>query len=162
VEQKHYKRDLKELEARRRRGMRLLQRGMSQAAVARELGVSRQTVSSWNRALQEGAEAWRRKTLGRPAGLSPTDKRALLRRLKAGPRANGFAKATWTLASVGQLIAREFGRTYSNVHVMRLLRAMDYAWQPAAGDGEVEPKRGAARPWRGERNAVAGEVGEPA
>jgi DNA-binding XRE family transcriptional regulator len=49
-----HKRDFKELERRRRRGMRLLARGVAQAEVAREVGVSRQTVSVWERARQAG------------------------------------------------------------------------------------------------------------
>jgi DNA-binding XRE family transcriptional regulator len=43
---KRYKRDFKELEARRRRAMRMLARGVTQAKVARACAVSRQTASS--------------------------------------------------------------------------------------------------------------------
>lgn len=43
---KRYKRDLREMELRRRKGMRMLARGVLQAEVARELAVSRQTISS--------------------------------------------------------------------------------------------------------------------
>ncbi len=128
------KRDLKALESRRRRGMRMLQRGMSQAEVARQLGVSRQSVSCWSRALAEGGQPWRGKQLGRPAGLSPADKRRLTRLINSGPGANGFPRQQWTLNLVGQLISREFGPTYSDVHVMRLLRAMGVAWQTAGSD----------------------------
>jgi transposase-like protein len=42
-----YRRDLKGMEARRRRGMRMLQRGVAQADIARTLGVGRQAVSAW-------------------------------------------------------------------------------------------------------------------
>ena len=52
---------LKELERRRRRGARLLLTGHSQADVAREVGVSRQTAMRWDRTLKEGGiEALRR------------------------------------------------------------------------------------------------------
>jgi transposase len=37
--------------------------------------------------------------------------------------------ALWTLARVGQLIAREFGPQYSTVHVMRLLRELGFSCQ---------------------------------
>jgi hypothetical protein len=43
---RRYKRDLRELEVRRRRGMQMLARGAMQAEVARACEVSRQTVST--------------------------------------------------------------------------------------------------------------------
>jgi transposase-like protein len=46
---------LKELERRRRRGARLLAAGESQAEVARQIGVSRQSLMRWDRAREEGA-----------------------------------------------------------------------------------------------------------
>ena len=42
----------KELERRRRRGARLLAAGQAQAEVARQVGVSRQTVMRWERLRQ--------------------------------------------------------------------------------------------------------------
>ena len=51
----------KELERRRRRGARLLATGHPQAQVARQVGVSRQTVMRWERLRQKGGlEALRR------------------------------------------------------------------------------------------------------
>jgi transposase len=47
----------KELERRRRRGARLLAAGHSQAEVARQQGVSRQTVVRWERLRQQGGLA---------------------------------------------------------------------------------------------------------
>ncbi len=134
-----YIRDLKGLEIRRRRGMKLLQGGLSQAEVARRLGVSRQTVSSWNRALESDAQAWRARPLGRPAGLGSDDKRRLLRLLRAGAPCCGFAAARWTLSLVRDLIAREFGPRYSTVHVMRLLRGLGFDHREPP-----RPRRGSA------------------
>jgi transposase len=48
-----YERDLKALEQRRRKGMRMLARGVTQAEVARVLDVSRQTVSNWAGAVND-------------------------------------------------------------------------------------------------------------
>ncbi|HFD87975.1 MAG TPA: helix-turn-helix domain-containing protein, partial [Gammaproteobacteria bacterium] len=48
------KRDLKALQGRRMHAARLLEKGVPQAEVARELGVSRQSVSAWAKKL--GAE----------------------------------------------------------------------------------------------------------
>jgi transposase len=121
-----YIRDLKGLEIRRRQGMKLLQGGISQAEVARRMGVSRQTASSWNRALAGDAQAWRARPLGRPAGLDGDDKRRLLSLLRDGARRCGIDAPHWTLNLVRDLIAREFGQVYSTVHVKRLLRSLDF------------------------------------
>lgn len=51
------KRDLKAMEARRQRGMRMLKRGVAQVDIARELEVSRQTVSTWVRRLADDPQA---------------------------------------------------------------------------------------------------------
>jgi len=45
-----YKRDLKALELRRRKAMRMIGRGVAQAEVARTLEISRQTASNRERA----------------------------------------------------------------------------------------------------------------
>lgn len=126
---KQYKRDLKAMEARRRRGMRMLKRGLVQADIARELGVSRQTVSIWAKRLEIDPQAWRRRPLGKPGALSATNKGRLAKLLVKGAVFNGFPTEVWTLARVGKLIAREFGPSYSNVHVMRLLRELGFSCQ---------------------------------
>ena len=61
---KQYKRDFKALEQRRHKAAQLLSRGISQAEVARRVGVSRQSLSGWAHALAEDKQAWRRKPLG--------------------------------------------------------------------------------------------------
>jgi transposase len=119
---RRYQRDFKELELRRRKGMRMLGRGVAQAEVARELEVSRQTTSSWARKLAEDSQAWRRKPLGRPSGLDVAQKKDLGKALLAGAVVNGFPTELWTLARVAKLIEREFGVAYSTVNVWRILR----------------------------------------
>jgi transposase len=128
-----YKRDLKALEQRRRKGMRMLARGVTQAEVARALDVSRQTVSNWARAATTDAQAWRRKPLGRPAGLSTTEKSRLSKQLVAGAVACGFPTELWTLARVGALLQVEFGRVYSTTQVWRLLRSLGFSSQRPTG-----------------------------
>jgi putative transposase len=126
---KRYKRDFKVLEARRRKGMRMLARGVMQAEVARQLEVSRQTVSSWAKALAEDTQAWRNRRLGRPGGLSQAQRTQLGKALLAGAVANDFATELWTLARIAKLIERKFGISYSTVHVWRLLRDMGFSSQ---------------------------------
>lgn len=126
---KRYRRDLKAMEERRRRGMRMLKRGLAQAEIARELDVSRQTVSTWAKRLEDDPQAWRRRPLGKPGALTAADKGKLMKLVIKGAVANGFPTELWTLARVGKLIAREFGPSYSNVHVMRLLRELGFSCQ---------------------------------
>ena len=63
------RRDFAKLEQRRRLGMRLLARGLSQAEVARRCGVSETSVFRWKEAqARKGPAAWKRGRLGRPPG----------------------------------------------------------------------------------------------
>jgi transposase len=50
----------------------------------------------------------RTQRLGRPAALARAERAELVRRLKAGALAAGFATELWTLNRVGELIARRF------------------------------------------------------
>lgn len=128
-----YKRDLKALEQRRRKGMRMLARGLPQAEVARALQVSRQTVSNWSRALAEDAQAWRRKPLGRPGGLTEAERAQLSKLLVDGALACGFPTELWTLARVGALVEVQFGRVYSTTQVWRVLRSLGFSSQRPTG-----------------------------
>lgn len=130
---KRYKRDFKELELRRRRGMRMLARGVAQAEVARACGVSRQTASSWAQKLSEDPQAWRRKPLGRPGAMEPAQRKKLSKLLVAGALASGFPTELWTLARIGKLIEREFGHAFSTVHVWRVIRELGFSSQRPTG-----------------------------
>jgi len=68
-----HKRNFKALEKRRLKGAQLLSQGKSQSAVARELGVARQTVATWAHRLAEGGKgSLKRGNLGRPRHLEPS------------------------------------------------------------------------------------------
>ncbi len=130
---KRYKRDLKWLENRRRRGMRMLARGVSQAEVARRCEVSRQTAMTWARMLAEEPQAWRRRPLGRPSVFEPKDRARLGKLLLQGATANGFPTELWTLSRVAALIEREFGHAFSISYVWELLREMGFSSQRPVG-----------------------------
>jgi len=130
---RRYKRDFKELEARRRRGMRMLARGVTQAEVARACAVSRQTASGWVRLLAQDPHAWRRRPLGRPGAMSAAERARLTKMLIAGAVANGFATELWTLARIAKLIKREFGHAFSTVHVWRVIRELGFSSQRPTG-----------------------------
>lgn len=147
---KRYKRDLKEMEQRRRRGMRMLKRGVAQADVARECEVSRQTAWSWARALESDPQAWRRKPLGRPGSMDAAQKRRLSKMLLAGAIANGFPTELWTLARIANLIEREFGHSFSGVHAWRIVRELGFSSQRPTGRA-VQRDEAAILQWKTKR-----------
>lgn len=145
-----HKRDVEALEQRRRKGMRMLARGVAQAEVARTLGVSRQTASNWARARAADAQAWRRKPLGRPGGLSGSERSRLSQRLVAGAVACGFPTELWTLARVGVLLKDEFGRAYGTTQVWRVLRELGFSNQRPTGRA-IQRDEPAILAWKKER-----------
>jgi len=117
---------------RRAEGVRLLQVGeMSQAQIARYLGVSEAAVSQWKRKLeQDGPEALRpRSAPGRPPKLDAAAKQALVEKLEAGALAAGFPTEQWTQARVKQVIEREFGVSYHRDYISRLLHNLGWSVQ---------------------------------
>ena len=141
----------KELGRRRRRGGRLLQRGVAQAEVARRVGVSRATVSEWNERLADGGlEALRARPRGRPAGLDPQQRRTLMRALKDGALAAGFVTDLWTLPRVSNLIEKGFGRRYSESQVWRILMSLGFSCQRPSGRA-LERNESAIKQWKHKR-----------
>ena len=147
---KRYKRDFKELEKRRQRGMRLLARGIAQAQVARTCAVSRQTAMSWARMLETHSQAWRRRPLGRPGSFDSKQRAQLSKRLVQGAVANGFPTEVWTLARVAKLIEREFGRSFSISYVWRLLHDLGFSPQRPVGRASQRDEE-AIRQWKQKR-----------
>src|SRR5450759_557454 len=103
------------LQRRRLRAGRLLRRGVAQAEVARRVSVTRTTVSQWNAQLQGGGlDALKSRRRGRPAGLQESQRRELMRALKSGALAAGFATDLWTMQRVGRLTARAKSGAFSS------------------------------------------------
>jgi transposase len=129
------RRDFQGLEVRRRRAARLFAAGReTQGAIARLLGVSRQSVMRWYRAWRRGGRAALRGA-GR-AGRKPRLSREQLSRVEAalreGPRAHGFRANLWTLPRVARVIHQLTGVQYHPGHVWRVLGAMDWTVQRPA------------------------------
>jgi len=123
------KRDFKALESRRLRAAQLLQQGLSQAEVARRVGVHRQSVSRWQQELQaEGCAGLKAAgRAGRPPRLSATDRQQLEQGLKQGPQVLGYATPWWTAGRVAELIARECGVSYHPRYVGRMLARLGWS-----------------------------------
>jgi len=128
------KEQLKSLERQRLKAGRLLLKGVSQAEVARRVGVARSTVCGWAQRLEQGGlDALRSRGLrGRPASLGDSDRKHLRQLLLAGAMAEGFPTEVWTLPRVRKVVTRHFGVTLSEPQIWRVLRAMDFSPQRPA------------------------------
>ncbi|MGF6531496.1 transposase [Paraburkholderia sp. GAS206C] len=113
--------------------MALLDDGMSQSDVARELSVTRQTVSRWAKlkAVYPDDEPWRKRPMGRPGALTDEQKMEFARLLidryvrEFGPRGRGAPKRVrWTLVRVAGLLEDRFGVSYSAAHVRNILTSL--------------------------------------
>jgi transposase len=114
------------------------------AAIARQLKVSRQSVSRWYtewksggvRALNGAGRA------GRKPRLDTRQLRKVERTLRQGARANGFDTDLWTLPRVALVIERVTDVHYHPGHVWKILGAMDWTLQrPAKQARERDSKK---------------------
>lgn len=133
-----------QLEERRLEGGRLLQAGkLSQAEIARHLGVSRATVSDWAKTIEaKGIRGLQKKKApGSASKLNAQQKQKLKHLLDRGALANGFETDGWTLRRVQQLIQQKFEITYHPNYLNRLLRKLGFSPQkplPQAIEQEQE------------------------
>ena len=144
--------DRVQLERRRMRGARLLQQGVSEAEVARLVGVHRQSVNRWAQQLANGGRGALKRAprTGRPPQLSAMDRKRIEQGLKRGPEALGYRTALWTAWRVADLIERECGVKYSTVQAWRVLRSLGWSPQRPAGRA-LERNEPAIRRWKRER-----------
>ena len=120
------------MEERRLEGGRFLKAGkLSQAEIARQLGVSRATVSVWAKTIEaKGIRGLRkRKAAGSQSKLNPSQKQKLRYMLDRGALANGFPTDRWTLERVQQLIQQKFEIVYHPNYLNRLLRNLGFSPQ---------------------------------
>jgi transposase len=112
------------LEARRLQAAELFAQGRTQAEVASELGVSRQSAHVWHaRFAQGGVEALRsRGPTGPDPKLSAAQLAQVEQALLAGAMANGFDTDLWTLQRVAVVITQLTGVRYHPGHVWVILR----------------------------------------
>ena len=112
------------LEARRLQAAELFAQGRTQAEVARELGVSRQSAHIWHARFEEGGvDALRsRGPTGPDPKLSAAQLAKVEQALLAGAMANGFDTDLWTLERVAVVITQLTGVRYHPGHVWVILR----------------------------------------
>jgi putative transposase len=172
-----------QIEERRLAGATLLRQGrLSQAEIARHVGVSRASVCRWAATLaQEGPRGLEARPIpGRCPRLDEKAWARLGRLLDRGAMAAGFATERWTLKRIAVVIEREFGIHYHPRYLERPLKAHGFSVQrPATRAKErdelviaVWPKRdwvalkkgragSTARSSSGTRPATASGRGQP-
>jgi transposase len=120
-----------QLEERRLVAGRLLRAGrLTQAEIARRVGVSRAAVTQWKWCLEErGVRGLRRRIpTGRPSRLRAAQWGRLLRVLRRGALAAGFETERWTLRRIAAVVERAFGARYHPRWLGPALRARN--WSP--------------------------------
>ena len=146
------RRDFEALERRRMQAAELLQQGLSQSEVARQVGAHRQSVSEWAATVREKGKKGLRKAgrAGRRPRLRPEDRKRIERGLKRGPEALGYETSLWTANRVAHLIERECGIQYHPGHVWRILRQLGWSCQRPTGRA-MERDEEKIRRWKQER-----------
>jgi len=128
------RRDYEHMEERRLEGARLLEGGVSQAEVARQLGVKRQSVHEWAKIMAaQGEKGLVSVPTGRKPQLNAVQLAQLAEHLQNGPQAHGYATALWTTERIAKVIHRQFGVRYHRDHVGRLLGQMGWSCQRPTG-----------------------------
>ncbi len=118
----------------RKQAWKLFRSGKIQADVARELGVSRQSVSRWYSAWCEGGAGALNGT-GRAGRLPSIDVKQLKdveRAILKGPLSFGYKTDMWTLQRVAEVIEKQTGILYHPGHVWKILRQLGFSRQRPA------------------------------
>lgn len=108
---------------------------MTQAAISRELQVSRQSVSRWYRQWEQGGVRALRGAgrAGRKPKLSRQQQSRLMVTLERGARVHGFDSDRWTLDRVATIIKKLTGVSYHRGHVWRIVQGLGLTLQRGRG-----------------------------
>src|SRR3972149_6851673 len=138
----------KVLEARRRRGLSLVARGLSLNEAARQLGCAPSSVMRWRDAVERHGSAGLvvRASPGRPAKLRGGDRRRLVKILLKGALAQGYTTDLWTTSRIATVIRKTFRVTYHPDPVGRLLHQLKWTHQKPETRA-VERDEVAIEPW---------------
>ena len=122
----------------------MLDKGMTQKAVADTLGYNPVTIWKWRQAYSgEGEEGLHRKPVsGRPRKLGDRELKKLMFYLAKGATAYGFKNDVWTLKRIAVVIYKEFGVKYHPGHVWRLLQRLGVYSPEARAAGHRTERRG--------------------
>ena len=133
-------RDFEALEKRRFQAIQMLQRGLSQSEIARQLRVVRQSVARWVHEYRAQGKSALRKAgrAGRKPRLSEKQRQQLEKLLVAGPEQLGYETPLWTCPRVAHLIEQEFDVHYHQGHVWKILVGL--GWSPQRPEGRARER----------------------
>ena len=137
------------MEKRRKQAAKLFHRDISAPEVARRVGVARQVAYRWKSAWEPGGSAAlaSKGSAGRKPKLTVEQTNQVTEALLAGPVAQGYKTALWTLPRVASLIKDLTGVSYHPGHVWRLLGASGFSCQRPERRA-VERDEKAIRQWK--------------
>jgi len=147
------RRDFAAMQERRRRAARLFTAGQrSQAEIARELHISRQSVSRWFEAWRQDNPNWIRGAgrAGRRPQLDKAQLKQVDKALRQGAQAHGFGTDLWTLPRVADVIEKLTGVHYHSGHVWKILGAREWSLQRPAKRARERNEEG-RRLWMAKR-----------
>lgn len=138
-----------QIEARRRRALRLYAECGSYNRVGEMLGCSPSSVRRWCIAHERGGDEALKVRLspGRPRRLSAAQCRTLTALLLRGARARGYATELWTTRRIAELIAKRFHVRYHPDHIGRLLHCLGWSVQKPVRRA-VQRDEAAIKRWR--------------
>jgi transposase len=133
-------RDFEALEKRRFQAIQMLERGLRQSEIARQLRVVRQTVARWVHEYRAQGKSALRKAgrAGRKPHLSEKQRRQLEKLLVAGPERLGYETPLWTCPRVAHLIEQQFAVRYHQGHVWKILVGL--GWSPQRPEGRARER----------------------
>ena len=125
-----------QIENRRRQALELIDKGHSINEVGRMLGCSPSSVMRWRNARDIGGADWNkvRFSPGRPPKLGSSDRLNLIRMLRKGAKANGYATDQWSTDRVAELIRHKFNIDYHRDHIGRLMHKLGWSYPKEGGD----------------------------
>jgi transposase len=143
------RRDFDALEKRRFEAMRLFERGLRQSEIARQVRVVPQTIARWVHGYRARGKSALKKAgrAGRLPRMNEQQKEQLEKLLLSGPEQLGYETPLWTCPRVADLIAREFGVSYHEGHVWKILVSLDWSPQRPEGRGR-ERNEEQVRNWK--------------
>ena len=142
-------RDFDALEKRRFEAMRLFERGLKHSEIARQLRVVPQSVARWMHDYRTGGKSSLKKAgrAGRLPRLNEQQRQQLEKLLVRGPEQLGYETPLWTCPRVAHLIEKEFGVSYHEGHVWKILVSL--RWSPQRPEGRArERNKGQVRHWQ--------------
>lgn len=146
---KGVKRDFGALEKRRFEAAKLFEQGLSQAEVARRIGVSRESSRRWYQDWQRNGKAGLKQAgrAGRKPRLQPEQLEELRKGLMEGPEVLGYGTGLWTSWRVADLIKRQTGQKFHPGHVWRILRSLGWSCQRPTGRA-IQRNEAAIQRWK--------------